>query len=351
MGSEDGITVLSLFDGMSCGQIALNRLGVKIARYYASEIDKYAIAVTQHNYPDTIQLGDITKWQEWDIDWGEIDLVIGGSPCQGLSASGKGEGLDDYRSKLFFDYIDIRDYVVANNPKAIFLLENVIPRKKEWADNMTANVGVSPVMIDSSLLSAQSRKRLYWINVKGIEQPNDNLVTLSSIIDDDAYMDKSYWLSKESHEYMMRKVKGGRNHFDFCHHSSTDNAKSATVVANFRRGVPYNVLIDLSNAICNRWNCDFQYEDHDFCLNSCGGTVYYKNTGEPTPAFRRFTPTECERLQTVPDGYTSLGDFDGREKEMSKTQRYKMLGNGWTVDVVAHILSFIPEVKSGEWLK
>lgn len=135
--NKNGITVLSLFDGMSGGQQALDRLGVKVDKYYASEIDKYAIAVTQYNYPNTVQLGDITKWKEWGIDWKQIDMVIGGSPCQGLSSSGKGEGLKDERSRLFFVFTDILEYMKTLNPNVVFVLENVVPRKREWAENMT----------------------------------------------------------------------------------------------------------------------------------------------------------------------------------------------------------------------
>jgi DNA (cytosine-5)-methyltransferase 3A len=131
------MNVLSLFDGMSCGQIALHRAGIKFDKYYASEIDKYAIAVTQHNYPSTTQLGDVTKWREWDIDWESIGLIIGGSPCQGLSQSGAGAGLKDERSALFFVFMDILRHVQSLNSNVVFLLENVVPRKKEWAENMT----------------------------------------------------------------------------------------------------------------------------------------------------------------------------------------------------------------------
>lgn len=205
MKDKNGVVVLSLFDGMSCGQIALNRLGVNVKRYYASEIDKYAIAVTQYNYPDTIQLGDITKWREWDIDWGEIDLVIGGSPCQGLSASGKGEGLEDPRSKLFFDWIDIRNHAQEYNPNLVFLLENVVPKKKEWADNMTCHVGVDPIRINSALVSAQQRERLYWINANDIVLPEDRGMLIKDIVYDNEY---SIFFD-ERIEKTRRKVKTG----------------------------------------------------------------------------------------------------------------------------------------------
>lgn len=328
------MNVLSLFDGMSCGQIALGRAGIKINKYYASEIDKYAIKVTQANYPDTIQLGDIEGRDSWDLQ--EIDLLIGGSPCQGFSFAGRQLNFEDPRSRLFFDYLDcLRRY----NPK-YFLLENV-KMKQEYQDVITFLLGVEPIQINSALVSAQNRVRLYWTNIPGITQPEDKGILLKDVVFDDAlfcgrtadrgadensytvcmhnlyggfgekkhrtYLDKSptirtaaggghipsLLLSEKALAYMDREVKDGRTHWDFKHHSDVRDPKSAAVVANFFKGVPYNVLKD----------------------NNC---------------IRHFHPVEVERLQTVPECYTDL---------VSKTQRYKMLGNGWTVDVIAHIFN------------
>lgn len=141
------MNVLSLFDGMSCGQIALNRIGIKPTKYYASELDKYAIKVTQANYPDTMQLGDVTKWREWDIDWSSIDLLIGGSPCQGFSFAGKQLAFDDPRSKLFFVYVDILNHIKSVNPSVKFLLENV-KMKKEYLDVITERLFFAVNSID-----------------------------------------------------------------------------------------------------------------------------------------------------------------------------------------------------------
>lgn len=155
--------VLSLFDGMSCGQIALNRIGIKPDVYYASELDKYAIKVTQVNYPDTVQLGDVTNWREWGIDWESIDLLIGGSPCQGFSFSGKQLAFDDPRSKLFFVYVDILNHIKSVNPNVKFMLENV-KMKKEFLAVISEHLGVEPVFINSSDFGPCERPRYYWFN-------------------------------------------------------------------------------------------------------------------------------------------------------------------------------------------
>ena len=295
------MNVLSLFDGMSCGQLALNRAGIKYNKYFASEIDKYAIAVTQHNFPNTIQLGDVLQVQAKDLP--KIDLIIGGSPCTGFSMAGKGLNFNDPQSKLFFEFVRL---LKECQPK-YFLLENV-KMKKEYQDVISKYLGVEPIEINSARVSAQNRKRLYWANFP-IEQPEDKEVLLKDVAFDDSqfadgvvcmhnlyggfkekehrtFLEKSptirtaaggghipsLLLSQKALEYMDREVKGGRNHWDFSHHSDIRDAKSAAVVANFFKGVPYNVLKD--------WNC-----------------------------IRKFHPIECERLQTVPDNYTLYGQY------------------------------------------
>ncbi|PTT96632.1 DNA (cytosine-5-)-methyltransferase, partial [Pseudomonas sp. HMWF031] len=155
-----GVNVLSLFDGLSCGQIALNRIGIKPEVYYAAEVDKYAIKVTQANYPKTVQLGDVTQWREWDINWASIDLLIGGSPCQGFSFAGKQLAFHDPRSKLFFVYVDILNHIKSVNPNVKFMLENV-KMKKEYLAVISEHLGVEPVFINSALVSAQNRQRYY----------------------------------------------------------------------------------------------------------------------------------------------------------------------------------------------
>jgi site-specific DNA-cytosine methylase len=260
------MNVLSLFDGMSCGQIALERAGISVARYYASEVDKHAIAVTQANYPKTIQLGDVTKWREWGLDWGSVDLLIGGSPCQGFSSAGKGLAFEDPRSGLFYAYADILRHLLAVNPRAKFLLENV-KMKSEHALTISKALGVTPVNINSALVSAQNRERLYWANFH-VTQPEDRGIRLGDILES----------------------------------GFADREKSYCLGANYATGASLE-------AYHARWRKQI------VLLDNKGG-------------WRKLTPTECEKLQTVPLGYTA---------HVSSTQRYKMLGNGWTVEVVAHL--------------
>lgn len=273
--------VLSLFDGMSCGQIALNRIAVKPEVYYAAELDKYAIQVTQSNYPDTIQLGDVTKWQEWDIDWAKIELLIGGSPCQGFSFSGKQLAFDDPRSKLFFVYVDILNHIRSVNPSVKFLLENV-KMKKEHLAVISEQLGVEPVFINSALVSAQNRQRYYWANWE-FGQPEERGIVLADIIENGAVdRDKSYCI-------------------DACYYKGGNPEQ---YLNKARRQLVFNKPVRAG--IVGK------------------GNMLVGNVS----SYRKLTPTECERLQTVPDNYTA---------HVSNTQRYKMLGNGWTVDVIAHI--------------
>lgn len=197
--------VLSLFDGMSCGQISLKQLGIIPERYYASEIDKHAIKQTQLNFPDTIQLGDVTKWKEWDIDWKSIDLILAGSPCQGFSFAGKQLAFDDPRSKLFFVFIDILNHIKSVNPDVLFLLENV-NMKKSHMRIISEYCGVFPVNINSNLVSAQNRDRWYWTNIQtkqvglfeevyvDIPQPEDKGILLRDILE--SQVDEKYYVSQ-----------------------------------------------------------------------------------------------------------------------------------------------------------
>lgn len=272
------MNVLSLFDGMSCGQIALNRLGIKYTNYYASEIDKHAIKVTQANYPNTIQLGDVTKIVAADLP--QVDLLIGGSPCQGFSFAGKQLNFEDPRSKLFFEFVRLLKEL---KPK-YFLLENV-RMKKDYQDIITQHLGVEPLEINSNLVSAQNRRRLYWTNIPIGGLPEDKGILVKDIlldeVDDKYYlkMNQQIWF-EHNKEFQLKKK-----------YSSLDSDKAITMLTR-----QYD-----------SWNGNF--------VTSAGG-------------IRKLTPVECERLQTVLDNYTSIE---------SDRQRYKMLGNGWTVDVIKHI--------------
>jgi len=174
--------ILSVFGGIECGKVACEKAGIQIEAYYSSEVDKYAIEVTKRNHPEVVHLGDINNWKEWDIDWASIDLIMGGSPCQGFSVAGLQLNFDDERSKLFFVFVDILNHIRALNPNVKFLLENV-KMKKEFEDIITQNLGVEPVEINSALVSAQSRKRLYWTDIAKIEQPQDKKIYLKDILE------------------------------------------------------------------------------------------------------------------------------------------------------------------------
>ena len=283
------MNVLSLFDGMSCGQIALNRLGIKYDKYFASEIDEYAIKVTQHNYPETIQIGDVLNVKGSDLP--QIDLMFGGSPCQGFSFAGKRLNFDDPRSKLFFEFVRLRDEL---KPK-YFLLENV-KMKKEHEQVITEHMGVEPIRINSKLVSAQSRERLYWTNIPGIEQPEDKGILVKDIID---YSGGYKILPPKTIQAQIFYAKNYKA-----------TGKAPTLTRELAHGWGKNITP----------KCYIEIK---------------AITGED----RLFTPLECERLQTVPDNYSSI---------VSNTQRFNLLGNGWTVDVIAHIFK---EIKNYECIK
>lgn len=283
--------ILSLFDGMSCGRIALDRAGIPVTQYYASEIDKYAIKVAQANYPDTVQLGDVTKWREWDIDWSSIDLLIGGSPCQGFSFAGKRMAFDDPRSKLFFFYVDILNHIRKLNPDIKFMLENV-KMKREWLDTISGFLGVEPVCINSSLVSAQNRQRYYWANWD-LSQPDDCGILLNDIIEQG--VQGKIVSAKSAQKY----APSGEAYVDPYNKKPILCGKSTTLRLNVSNG--------------NMWVRQSIHENY-------GGK----------PVYRQLTPIECERLQTVPEEYTA---------SVSDTQRKRVLGNGWTVDVIAHLFN------------
>lgn len=350
--------VLSLFDGLSCGQIALNRAGIEYDNYFASEIDKYAIKVTQANYPKTIQLGDVTKVKGSDLP--KIDLCIGGSPCQGFSFAGKGLNFEDPRSKLFFEFVRL---VKELKPK-YWLLENVV-MKKEHEKVISEFLGVEPILINSNLVSAQNRKRLYWTNIQGITQPIDKGITWGDVrehgIEPGAmyYTDKAMeWIGKHG----TRKSKPLKIHSD-------DEKMQMLEASHYKKYSSqrfFGIVDQPAQITGRRLNEHGKREDYNReikttqCLEVRGGdkincltTVQKDNVISQLPKgrypnvfeqleegkhYRYITPIECERLQTVPDNYTDC---------VSNTQRYKMLGNGWTVDVIAHILRGIKNVEGG----
>ena len=307
------LNVCSLFDGMSCGQIALERAGVPVNAYYASEIDKYAVQTAKKNYPDTIHIGDVRDVKGDDL--ADIDLLIGGSPCQGFSFAGQQLNFDDPRSQLFFEFVRIKN---ETQPK-YFLLENVKMRK-ESEQVITDILGVEPIEINSNLVSAQNRKRLYWTNIPFDLNITDKNIKLKDIIehgivdrDKSHCLDANYW-------------KGGNltSYFE----------KSRRQLVFSEDGLCHVGLADVNGY--DLMKRVYHIEGKSPTLNACTGGNREPKIAVGETLWRKLTPLECERLQTVPEGYT---------EGVSNTQRYKMLGNGWTVDVVAHIFKGLCEAE------
>ena len=312
------MNILSLFDGLSCGRIAAERAGFDVENYYASELDKYAITVTQANWPNTVQLGDVTKWREWDIDWASIDLLIGGSPCQGFSFAGKQLAFDDPRSALFFEYLNILNHIRSVNPDVKFMLENV-KMKKEYLEVISSMLGVQPVFINSALVSAQNRKRYYWTNWE-FGQPEDKGIVLSDIIEKES--DNFVFMSDK-----FVKRQAGRKCLRDDFTGKAVNLSAMEYVKNGRQGDYFLVMTPRGNNSGGLRALDGKTPT--LTSNSWQDNFHLTND---LKSYRKPTPVECERMQTVPDNYTN---------HVSNTQRYKMLGNGWTVDVIAHIFRSI----------
>lgn len=356
------MNVLSLFDGMSCGQQALEKAGIKVDKYFASEIDKYAIQVTMANYPNTIQLGSVVNVMGGGLP--KIDILIGGSPCQSFSFAGKRKGmstkdeqeiltLEHYlklksegfefegQSYLFWEYMRILNEV---KPK-YFLLENVMMGEK-WEKVLSKAIGVKPIMINSALVSAQNRQRLYWTNIglepqglfgdleTTIEQPKDKESLLKDILEENV-IDK-YFLSNtlingflaHNKRHIEEKNQTGFNW------KPTDGYKKAACLRANAALCPTDNTVIVHNMQPRSGDPTKGGTGH---LTRTDGKTYCLDTGQTNAVeyygkIRKLTPVECERLQTVKDNYTN---------HVSDSQRYRMLGNGWTVDVIVHILNYI----------
>jgi site-specific DNA-cytosine methylase len=315
------MNVLSLFDGISCGQLALQRAGKKVDRYYASEIDKYAIKVAVKNFPDIVELGDVRGILVSELP--KIDLVIGGSPCQSFSIAGNGTGFEG-KSGLFFEFVRVLNDVKAVNPDVLFLLENV-KMKAEWQDKISELLGVQPIEINSALVSAQNRRRLYWTNIPYVTQPEDKGIVLKDILESGVVdrqksfcLDASYFKGGNLEQYFGKS----RRQLVFLSEEELVRAKekyAAKVWASGKR---------MGNM---RFPDDVNRKSR--CLTStiikgARETIHIQDVD----GIRILTNIECERLQTLPDNYT---------EGISNTQRYKAIGNGWTVDVIAHIFKGI----------
>ena len=424
------MNVLSLFDGISGCRIALERVGITPTKYYASEIDKYAMQVAQHNYHDTDQLGSVTEWESWELDWSSIDLVTGGFPCQAWSVAGKQMGDKDERGMLFWTMLDVMKKVLEHNPKAKFLIENV-KMKKEFEEYITFHTQealghVNKILINSALVSAQNRNRWYWHNLEGVEQPEDRDLVLADVIEsgfvdrDNAYcIDanyhkggnlKSYFEDSRRQLVFERPCKimdvgkggmgnriyseqgksptllahsGGKARNGSClvgrpckpreysedsllHHAATatdikgnesnkrvyaETGKAPTLTTMQGGNTQPKVLIvpeatkkgycEIEPGQCvdlthpnSKTRRGRKMADKSNCLTA--GNFDYNHWNGLT--YRKLTPLECERLQTLDDNYTLVLDENGKQL-VSNSQRYKMIGNGWTIDVIAHIFN------------
>jgi len=343
--------VLSLFDGISCARVALERAGIPVEKYYASEIDKYAMQISAKNYPDIIQFGDVKDVTSAGLY--DIDLLIGGSPCQDLSIAKKDrKGLEGSRSSLFWEYVRILNEV---KPK-YFILENVASMPKADKDIITKTLGVEPIMINASLVSAQNRKRLFWTNIPNVTLPEDKGILLKDILEEN--IDEKFFIKDVS------LIKGGTNKktdLDFIGGiRNKDWAKDGKDYSrNFGQGDRVYSTDGKSTTLsalgggrgAKTGLYRIKNEPHGTALDYYNDTIVPNGKAkvlgtnpQSTTAvagqlvndnfqIRKLTPIECERLQGLPDNYT---------EGVSNTQRYKMLGNAFNVDVVAHILSFIP---------
>ena len=303
---SEGINVLSLFDGISCGQVALERAGIKVNNYFASEIDKHAIKVTQSNYPNTKQIGDVTKVKGADLP--KIDLLMGGSPCQGFSQAGKKLNFDDPRSKLFFEYVRI---LKETNPK-YFLYENVVPKNKEVIDIISDFLSVQPKPLNSNLQSCQDRKRLYWANFE-ITTPEDDGILLKDIVGftseipnkEETIDDIKKWTSREF-DVSISKLGRVRPH-------RLDPKKSGI-----------SEIGSLTNP-----------NDKCTTITASHAPRTYKTPFE----IYELSVNECEQVQGLPIGYTDY---------ISERQAKKAIGNGWTVQIITHIFNQMAAIADKE---
>ena len=361
--------ILSLFDWIACGYEALVRAGIKVDTYYASEIDKYAIQIAKKNHPDIIEIWDVCNVNGKDYEW--IDLLIWGSPCQWFSVAGKQLAFNDPRSKLFFEFVRLKEEI---NPR-YFLLENVKMRK-ERVDIISWYLWVQPIEINSALVSAQSRKRLYWTNIPNVRQPENKWLILKDILQDN--VDEKYYLNEQQiakMEYLKwpKKIQRERGGYKYTYSEGgipfpdiVDRPSRTILTSEWHITRTTHIIQEVvdrdknnrwiradksyclsANPMSDRWQmavevpCGTQlWQSQNFWTSFGSQKAYTLRASNPNwviesiqpPRIRKLTPIECERLQTMPDNYTEW---------VSDTQRYKMLWNWWTCDVIAHIFRFI----------
>lgn len=372
------MNVLSLFDGMSCGRITLSELGIPVEKYYASEVDKFAIKATMQNFPDTIQLGDVRELEVSRLD--KIDLIIGGSPCTNLSMSGKRKGLStkegmevldlqtylelkengfefEGQSYLFWEYIRIYHELIERGDNPKFFLENVEMGKK-WESVFNETMGRKGIHINSALVSAQNRRRIYWTDIHDdIPQPEDRGILLRDILEEE--VDEKYFLSDKMIECLKGRVKTEKfSPVQFSPIKFPYEQKARTINTRlFKMGDNDNYIqvgnndgstqpcviivtpniadITIPNKYIKKNIRSIDDKAHTLLATSHKGAMANGMTLVDNGNFRirRLTPTECARLQTVPEWYI----WDG----ISDTQRYKMLGNGWNIETIKHIFKYL----------
>jgi DNA-cytosine methyltransferase len=333
---------------MNTGRQALENVGIKVNKYYSSEIKPYAIELTQHHFSDTIQVGDVTKWKEWDIDWKSIDLILSGSPCQDLSAAGKRAGINGKKSSLFFTFVDILNHIKSLNPNVLFFQENVGSASKLDVGIMSRELGVYPVRINSKLVVAQLRDRYYWSNIRtketmfdlvtDIPQPKDRGIMFKDILTDGyTDRDKANCLLQGDYKqmvkcpikediYLKNRIDKGKQTPNLVYYENNE----LRVKTNTSKGfdiLTENDCLDLSfpTSTTRRGRVT---KGKSPCLIESNNNLYSYKDG----IVRTVNQTEMERLQGFPDGYTSI---------LSKSKAGSLLGDGWTLPVIEHIFSFI----------
>ena len=372
------MNVLSLFNGMNTGRQALENVGIKVDKYYSSEIKKYAIKLTQHHFPDTIQLGDITKWKEWDIDYKSIDLVLSGSPCQDLSIAGKRSGINGSRSSLFYVFIEILEHIKSLNPNVLFLQENVGSASKLDIGIMSRALGVYPCRINSKLLTAQLRDRYYWSNIRTTEtmfdivtdipQPKDLGIMFKDIVTG-GYVERTKALALLQSESRVcssqKSIKNRANlsllnaiYVDVDKHTCLKESDSRPPISqeslkhrNETTGM-VTLIYEENNELRCRTNTKQGYDvvtendciDLSFpksitrrgrvtkgkspCLLESNNSLYSYKDG----IVRTVNKIEMCRLQGFPDDYCDI---------LTTTKAGSLLGDGWTLPIIEHIFKFI----------
>lgn len=361
---KNGKNVLSLFNGMSTGHTALDDVGIKINKYYSSEIKPHAIKLTQHHYSETIQLGDVNRWKEWDIDWDSIDLVLSGSPCKDLSIAGKRKGINGSNSGLFWVFIDILNHIKKVNPNVLFLQENVGSAPKKDIGIMSRALGVYPVRINSKLVTAQLRDRYYWCNFKtkingmfgeiitDIPQPKDMKIMFKDILDD-GFTNRQKAQALLESEAKTYGYKDMDKFSGLIKRRISGNPK--TLISRNEKGFSNLVYVKKSEVrVKTNTSKGFDVLTENDCLNlsfpssttrrgrvTKGKAPCLLAGNEPLYSLKDFnvrilSKSELCKLQGFPPNYCDI---------LSRNHAASLLGDGWTLPIIKHIFEFLPFYK------